>query len=112
MLTTEKRDNVDYLIFSINKINALNSEEIKEKIIKICNSPHSKLLISLSGVDYIDSSGFGCFLSAMKVARNNYGILKFCCISDNVLSVFETLHLNTIFEVYPDPESGINSFKN
>jgi anti-sigma B factor antagonist len=112
MLTIEKRENIDLITFSVDKINALNTEEIKEKIIKALESPNSKVLISLSGVEYIDSSGFGCFLSAMKVARNNYGALKFCCLSPNVRSVFETLHLHTIFEIYPDPESGINSFKN
>jgi anti-sigma B factor antagonist len=112
MLTIEKRENIDFITFSVNKINALNSEEIKEKIIKVFDSPNSKLLISLSGVEYIDSSGFGCFLSAMQVARNNYGTFKFCCLSPNVISVFETLHLHTIFEIYPDPESGIKSFRN
>jgi anti-sigma B factor antagonist len=110
MLTTEKKENIDLINFSVDKINALNSEEIKEKIIKILESPNSKLLINLSGVEYIDSSGFGCFLSAMKVAKNNYGTIRFCCLSSNVRSVFETLHLHTIFDIYPDSESGIRSF--
>lgn len=112
MITTEKRDNIDFITFSVEKINALNADEIREKIMKVFESPNSKLLISLSGVEYIDSSGFGCFLSAMKVARNNYGILKFCCLSPEVISVFETLHLHTIFEIYTDIEQGIKSFKN
>jgi anti-sigma B factor antagonist len=112
MLTTEKKENIEMVTFSVNKINAFNSEEIKEKIIKILESPNSKLLINLSGVEYIDSSGFGCFLSAFKVAKNNYGTLKFCCITPNIQSVFETLHLNTVFEIYPDSESGLKSFQN
>jgi anti-sigma B factor antagonist len=112
MLTIEKRENIDFISFSTDRINALNIEEIKEKIIKVLESPNSKLLINLSGVEYIDSSGFGCFLSAMKTARNNYGTIKFCCLSPGIISVFETLYLHTIFEIYPDPESGIKSFKN
>jgi anti-sigma B factor antagonist len=112
MLTAGKRDNIDYIIFNVDRINALNAEEIKEKILKILESPHSRLLINLSGVDYIDSSGFGCFLSALKVARNNYSTIKLCCITPKVQSVFETLHLHTIFEIYPDSNSGIISFNN
>ena len=46
----------------------------------------------------------------MKVARNNYGILKFCCLSPEIISVFKTLHLHTIFEIYTDVEQGIKSF--
>lgn len=110
MLTTEKIENVDCITFSVDKINALNAEEIKGKIVKIFESPTSKLLINLSGVEYIDSSGFGCFLSAMKMARNNYGILKFCCLSPEVTSLFETLHLQSIFEIYPDSVTALKSF--
>ena len=111
MLISEKRENIEYVAFTVDKINALNAEVIKEKITRILESPHSKLLIDLKGVDYIDSSGFGCLLSALKVSRNNYGTIKLCGISPNVKAVFETLHLHSIFEIYPDSESGLNSFR-
>ena len=41
MLTSEKRGNIEYVTFTVDKINALNAEEIKEKITKLLESPHS-----------------------------------------------------------------------
>ena len=61
----------------MSKINALITDEIKDRINKVFHNSNSKVIIDLKGVEYIDSSGFGCFLSVMKAARNNYGVLKF-----------------------------------
>jgi len=110
MVGIEKEGIIDIVTFNVEKINALNIEEIKGRIVKTLESSNSRLLINLSGVEYIDSSGFGCFLFLMKVARNNYGILKFCSLSKSVMTVFEALHLHSVFEIYPDKETGIKSF--
>ena len=111
MVNFEKRDNVEIVSFSVNKINALITDEIRDQIIKVFENSSSKVIIDLKGVDYIDSSGFGCFLSAMKAAKSNYGILKFANAEPSVQALFETLHLHTIFEIYKDTEECIRSFR-
>ena len=77
MVNFEKRDNVEVMTFTVNKINALIADDIRDQIIKVFENANAKLVIDLRGVEYIDSSGFGCFLSSFKAARNNYGTLKF-----------------------------------
>jgi len=62
-------------------------------------------------VEYIDSTGFGCFLSVMKAARSNYGVLKFANPEPKITELFEALHLHTVFQIYPDLDSCIKSFK-
>jgi len=46
----------------------------------------------------------------MKAARNNYCALKFANPEPRVSELFETLHLNTVFQIYSDIESCIKSF--
>jgi anti-sigma B factor antagonist len=111
MIIIEKKDKIDIISFSVNKINALNIDEIREGILKVFDNSNSKVIINLKGVEYVDSSGFGCFLSAMKAARNNYSMLKFANPEPAVSEVFETLHLQTVFQIYPDLDSCIKSFK-
>ena len=79
MITIEKRDKTDIVNFDIDKINALITDELKEKIVKLLSNGNSKVIINLKGVHYIDSSGFGCLLSVLKTARNNFCILKLAC---------------------------------
>jgi anti-anti-sigma factor len=110
MLIIEKKDKVDIISFSVNKINALIVDEIRAGILKVLDNSNSRVIINLKGVEYIDSSGFGCFLSVMKAARNNYCILKFAHPEPRVKEMFEMLHLNTIFQIYSEVDTCIRSF--
>ncbi len=112
MIIVEKNENnIDHVSFNkLEKLNAAVSDEIRTELLKLYDVPNSKVIIDLEGVRYIDSTGFGCFLSAMKAARNNYGKLKICNIEPAVLSIFRTLHLHTVLDLHDDIDSCINSF--
>src|SRR5674476_7339 len=109
MINIEKKDKIDIISFSVIKINALIADDIRDEINKVFENSNSKVIIDLKGVEYIDSSGFGCFLSVMKTARNNYGILKFANPEPRVSELFETLHLNTVFQIYSDIDTCLRS---
>ena len=111
MINIEKKDKIDIISFSVNKINALIIDDIREAILKVFNNSNSKVIIDLKGVEYVDSSGFGCFLSVMKTARNNYGVLKFVNPEPKVTESFEMLHLQTVFQIYTDMETCLRSFR-
>ena len=110
MISIEKKDKIDIISFSVSKINALIIDEIRESILKVFDNSNSKVIIDLKGVEYVDSSGFGCFLSVMRAARNNYGVLKFANPEPEITELFETLHLQTVFQIYPDIDTCIRSF--
>jgi len=111
MINIEKKDKIDIITFSVNKINATTIDEIKEGVNKVFDNPNSKVVIDLHGVEYIDSSGFACFLYLYKSAKNNFGILKFANPEQRVTDLFHTLHLHTIFEIFDDLDGCIRSFR-
>jgi anti-anti-sigma factor len=111
MIIIKKNDKIDIVSFTVNKINALIVDEIRDGILKVLDNSNSKVIIDLKGVEYVDSSGFGCFLSVMKASRSNYGVLKFANAEPRVSELFETLHLQTVFQIYSDLDSCIKSFK-
>ncbi len=111
MIKIEKKDKIDIISFSVNKINALIIDEIREGIIKVFDNSNSKVIIDLKGVEYVDSSGFACFLTVMKAARSNYGVLKFANPEPRVSELFEILHLHTVFQIYNDIDTCLMSFR-
>lgn len=111
MINIEKKDKIEIISFSVNKINALIIDEIREGILKVFDNSNSRVIIDLKGVEYIDSSGFGCLLSVLKAAKNNYGVLKIANPEPRVTELFETLHLDTVFQIYQDIETCLRSFK-
>jgi anti-sigma B factor antagonist len=111
MINIEKRDKIDIVSFSVNKINALITDEIRDEIEKLSGTSNSKIIVDLKGVEYIDSSGFSCFLSVIRSVRNNYGIIKFANPDPKVMELFKMLHLNTVFHIFDDLDTCIRSFR-
>lgn len=111
MINIEKRDKIDIITFSVDKINALITDEIRDEISRVFENSNSRVIIDLKGVQYVDSSGFGCFLSIMRTARNNYGILKFANPEPAVRQVLQTLNLHTVFDIYDDIDVCIRALR-
>lgn len=111
MISIEKNNTINIISFSVSQINALMIDVIKDQACRVFDIAHSKVIINLAGVKYIDSSGFGYLLSMQKMAGNNYGVLKIAHPEPVIKTLFNTLHLHSIFQIYDDVESAINSFR-
>lgn len=94
----------------ISRFNALISEQVKEELKILFTGPGTKLVIDLSGVQFIDSSGFGVFLSVNRAANSRSGQLKICNVRKEVMQLFKLLQLHHIFEIYNTQEEAIKSF--
>ena len=111
MISIEKRDKIDIISFNVNKIDAMITEDIREQINKVFDNSYSKVIIDLKGVEYIDSSGFGCFLSVLRTARNSFGMLRFVNPEPGIMKIFQTLHLHTVFQIYDDLDLCIRTLR-
>jgi anti-anti-sigma factor len=96
----------------ISKFNALITDMVKEQLNSLFSKPDVKLILNLKGVKYIDSTGFGVFLSVMKTARLSKGEFKICGIENDAMVLFKILQLNNVFEIYDNLEVCLNSFTN
>jgi anti-sigma B factor antagonist len=111
MLKTEKINNVIVVKFNdIDRFNALIVEPVKEQLKSFFNKPDTRLALNLEGIRFIDSSGFGVFLSIMKTANNNHGQFKICNIRAEVMELFKLLQLHNVFDLYESQEECIKNF--
>jgi anti-sigma B factor antagonist len=111
MLKTEKINNVTVVKFNdVDRFNALIVEPVKEQLKSFYNKPDTRLALSLQNIKFIDSSGFGVFLSIMKTANNNHGQFKICDIRPEVMELFKLLQLHNVFDLYEKQEDCVKSF--
>ncbi len=111
MINIGKLDNVDLVEFSSDTINALATEDLKEKIYEVLRDGTGKMVVDLKGVRYIDSSGFGLLLSITRVAKENYCKVRFCSIEPEVMKVLRMLFLHTVFTIDTNRDSSIAAFR-
>ena len=111
MLKTENINDIIVVKFdNVNRFNALIAEPVKEQLKGYFNKPNTRLVLNLDGISFIDSTGFGVFLSIMKTANNNYGYFKICSIASEVMELFKLLQLHNVFEIYSTLDDCIKSF--
>ena len=103
----------DILVVSFKdtqRLSALIAEPVKVQLLEFYNKSKTRLVLDLQGITFIDSSGFGVFLSAMKAANNNYGQFKICNVNAEVLELFKLLQLHHVFEIYNELDPCLESF--
>ena len=111
MISIEKRDKIEIISFNVNKIDALISDDVRERIRKLFDTSHSRVILDLKGVEYIDSSGFGCLLSILRDSRNSFGVLKLVNPEPRIMDLIQTLHLHTVFQIYDDMDACISAIR-
>jgi len=111
MIDIQTVKNVSVASFiNTDRFNAILADPVKEKLTEVFTKPNAKLVLDLKGINFIDSSGFGVFLSLMKTANNHYGAFKICRVSKEVMELFKLLQLHNVFEIYDDLNECVDSF--
>lgn len=70
-----------------------------------------KLLLNLSDVSYIDSSGIGEMVSGFTTVTNGGGQLKLVGLSKRVKDLLQITKLYTVFEAFDDEAEAVRSFR-
>jgi len=81
-------------------------EKVSEVLAKGCN----KLILDLSEVDYIDSTGLGSMVICYTTIKKAGGALKLVNLNKRNIELLLLTKLHTIFEVFSDERDAVNSF--
>lgn len=102
----------DIVIISVEeeRMDAHNSGDLKEQMLQLFDEGKCSLVIDLSAVRFIDSSGLGALVSGFKNASAREGSLKLCCLQPQVRSMFELTRLHRVFEIFTNQEEALSSF--
>ncbi|HYY55814.1 MAG TPA: STAS domain-containing protein [Pyrinomonadaceae bacterium] len=81
-----------------------------ETIRRLLEEGRRKILLNLSGVDYIDSSGLGELIASHNVLKKNGGQVKLLHLTKRVRELMVITKLLTIFDVYESESEALESF--
>src|SRR5712692_9804590 len=86
------------------------ADQVKRTLAELIGKGQSRLVMDLGGVGYIDSSGMGVLVAAMKQARAAGGDVRLCGLQEEVLSVLVITHLTKVIAVYESRQEAISSW--
>jgi anti-sigma B factor antagonist len=88
------------------RLDASAAADFKGKMVDWINTGHRRIILDLSLVDFVDSSGLGAIVSCLKTLGEG-GDLVISGIKDAVLSLFQLTRMNRVFQIFPSPEAAI-----
>jgi anti-sigma B factor antagonist len=87
------------------------SAMLRKTIRQLLEEQHTKIILNLADVDYIDSSGIGELVSGYTAVKSKGGELKLLHLTKKVHDLLQITKLFTVFEVYSDEGIAIRSFQ-
>jgi anti-sigma B factor antagonist len=75
------------------------SPELRDRLVELGGGQATRLVIDLEGVEFLDSTGLGVLVGALKRMRSKEGELVLVCTNPRILKVFEITALTEVFTI-------------
>lgn len=85
---------------------------LREKTKSLVDAGHTRIIVDLAEVSYIDSAGLATLVSLYTSARRQGGDVKLLRLTNRVRGLLQITRLSTVFEIYDDLEAAKKSFAN
>jgi anti-sigma B factor antagonist len=90
-------------------IDMARSPVLRRALLEGMKAKPARLLLDLSGVPYMDSSGLATLVEALQNARKAQVTLALCSLTPRVKSILEIARLNTVFSVHADRAAALGA---
>lgn len=102
-----KADQGGYQVITVNepRIDAAVAIVFKDQMRQLTDGSEAEVLLDLSNVTFIDSSGLGAIVAAMKqLGKTRH--LHLACLMPNVDKVFRLTRMDTVFTIHASVDAA------
>ncbi|MFD9007087.1 STAS domain-containing protein [Streptomyces sp. NPDC059582] len=94
------RDEIDYDVRGVLSVALLSADSPE---------PPLRIVLNLSGVTFMDSSGINVLITAHREASDTQGWLRIAAAQEPVLSLLQMVGVDTFISCYPTIEQALNA---
>lgn len=94
-----------------DELDASNVQDFKRDIAPVLAESRN-VILDLSHLRFIDSSGLGAMLSCLRQLNAAGAELKLCGMSKAVRAVFELVRMHRIFDIFDTREQAVSALQN
>ena len=106
-LNEESLDAQTHLIAVRGEVHVSTAPEFSERLNDAIAGGKTGVVIDMTGVDFIDSTGLSVLLNALRRVTRQQGTLALAVSNPTVLRLFEITRLDSTFDILPDRETAI-----
>lgn len=88
------------------EVDVYTAPKLKEHLVSAIEDGCSNVIIDMNQVSFIDSSGLGVLVSALRRARERDGAVRIVCDRDNILKIFRITGLDKVFPIFANVDEA------
>jgi anti-sigma B factor antagonist len=105
-LDVEERDG--FAVLSVRgEVDVYTAPRFRERLIELVSEGKHKIIVDLEGVDFLDSTGLGTIISALKRARTHGGDMRLVCTQPRIKRLFEITGLDKAVPLMPTLDAAV-----
>ncbi|MCM3666763.1 anti-sigma factor antagonist [Mesobacillus subterraneus] len=107
-ISIDVKETESVLAVKVNgEIDAYTAPQLREKLFPLSEKEGVKMVVDLSEVNYMDSTGLGVFVGVFKNVRAHNGEFKIVGLSERLQRLFEITGLADIIDINSQIEGGV-----
>jgi len=108
----ETREDGDITILTVTGDLVIGEAEstFKKTVMRLLEEGRINLLVDLSAVGFLDSSGLGALVRALTQSQKEGGQTKLLNAGPQIRKLLQMTKLDSVFEIHDDMEAAVSSF--
>lgn len=90
------------------EIDIYTATKLKEELNSLVSEHKADVIVDLKNVTYMDSTGLGTFVSALKQSEKAGSSLRLIRANDRLFRLFQVTGLDDVIDVHSEEEGGLN----
>lgn len=100
-LTVERHSREPFEVLEVaGEIDVYTAIRLREAIVAAIDEGHIRLVVDVEKVQFLDSTGLGVLVGALKRVRSDGGSLDIVCTHSRLLKIFEITGLDKVFGLH------------
>ena len=92
------------------RLTSYEAQAFRDTIHGLIHQGHKNIILNLTGLDYLDSSGVGELVGNYLSVVKNGGSMKVVGLAPKIEQIFKVTQLYQVFPEFPDEASALESF--
>jgi anti-sigma B factor antagonist len=109
-LRDEPVDETTHVLAPTGEMDMLSAPELGRRLLNLAEEGKTRVVVDLSGVTFIDSSGIGVLLNALRHLRARSGRLVLVCPNERIQRPFEVTGLVGHLGIFSSREDALGGF--
>ena len=108
-LKVSSRSQGDHTVLALaGEIDLYTAPRLQSELTRALSAADAaQIVVDMSAVDFLDSTGLGVLVGGLKRVKSNEGELRLVVAQDRIMKIFDITGLAKVFPIYPSLDEAL-----